>query len=180
MQKHFQSNSLSLTRLTDYDSQSACLADRMKRAVLAIIDLQMQQTLNTMKQSSSWKANRSSACEEIPSILRIHKRSLQHSQKPITCSYTEPHQSSPCPHPTCWGSILISSSRLWLGLMSGLFPSCFPMKTLHAPFPSPIHSTSISLFLIWSSEWDLVRSAHHKAPCYTVFSIPYNTVPLRP
>lgn len=53
MQKHFQSNSLSLTRLTDYDSQSACLADRMKRAVLAIIDLQMQQTLNTMKQSSS-------------------------------------------------------------------------------------------------------------------------------
>ena len=57
--------------------------------------------------------------------------SLQHSQYPATCPYLEPTQSSPCPHPTSWKSILILSSQLHLGLPTGLFPSDFHTKTLY-------------------------------------------------
>ena len=45
------------------------------------------------------------------------------------------------PHPTSWRSILILSTHLSLGLPSGLFPSCFPTKTLYAPLSSPIRAT---------------------------------------
>ena len=45
------------------------------------------------------------------------------------------------PHPTSWRSILILSSRLRLGLPSGLFPSGFPTKTLYTPIFSPIRAT---------------------------------------
>ena len=42
---------------------------------------------------------------------------------------------------TPWRSILILFSHLCLGLPSGLFPSGFLTKTLHAPLLSPIHAT---------------------------------------
>jgi len=42
------------------------------------------------------------------------------------------------PHPTSWRSILILSSHLCLGILSGLFPSGFPIKTLYAYLLSPI------------------------------------------
>ena len=45
------------------------------------------------------------------------------------------------PHPTSWGSILILSSHLRLGLPSGVFPSGFPTKTLYTPLPYPIRAT---------------------------------------
>ena len=38
-------------------------------------------------------------------------------------------------------SILILSTHLCLGLPSGLFPSCFPTKTLYAPLSSPTCAT---------------------------------------
>ena len=41
------------------------------------------------------------------------------------------------PHPTSWRYILILSTQLSLGLPSGLFPSCFPTKTLYTPSPHP-------------------------------------------
>jgi len=45
------------------------------------------------------------------------------------------------PHPTSWRSILIlSSSHLFLGLPSGLFPSGFPTKTLYTLLLSPIRA----------------------------------------
>ena len=51
------------------------------------------------------------------------------------------------PHPTSWSSILILYSYLRLGLPSGLFPSCFPTKTLYTSLshtcymPRPFHSS---------------------------------------
>ena len=48
------------------------------------------------------------------------------------------------PHPTSWRLILILSSRLCLGLSSGLFPSGFPNKTLYTPILSPIRATCLA------------------------------------
>jgi len=45
------------------------------------------------------------------------------------------------PQPTSLRSTLKLPSHLWLGLPSGLFPSCFPTIPLHTTFHSPIHAT---------------------------------------
>ena len=60
---------------------------------------------------------------------------------PATFPYPEPDKSSPCPHPTSWKSNLILSSRIRLGLPSGLFPSCFLTETLYVPLLSPTPAT---------------------------------------
>jgi len=53
----------------------------------------------------------------------------------LSLSWASSIRSTP-PHPTSWRSILIISSRLRLGLPSGLFPSGFPTKTLYSPLLS--------------------------------------------
>ena len=63
---------------------------------------------------------------------------LPRLQVPTTCPSPDPDQSSPYPHPNSCRSILILSSHLYLGLPSGLFPSSFLTKTLHAPLFSPV------------------------------------------
>jgi len=57
----------------------------------------------------------------------------------VSLSWASPIQST-YPHPTSWSSILIST-HLRLGLLSGLFPSGFPTKTLYTPLSSPIRAT---------------------------------------
>jgi len=67
--------------------------------------------------------------------------SLPQSQVPTICPYSQPDQSSLCPHPTSWRSILMFWSHLHLDLPSGLFPSGLTTKTLHAPLLSPTRTT---------------------------------------
>ena len=75
--------------------------------------------------------------------------SLPHTQLSVTCPYLEPDQSSPyASHPTFWRSILLLSSYLGLKLLSGLFPSRFPTKTLYRTLPSPIRTTYITYLII--------------------------------
>jgi len=48
---------------------------------------------NSIEQSSSWVANRSSASQEISRIL--WKGSLEHSKQPDACPYPKTDRSSP-------------------------------------------------------------------------------------
>ena len=58
----------------------------------------------------------------------------------LSLSWAISIQSIP-PHPTSWRSILILSYHLRLGLLSGLFPSGFPTKTLYTPLLYSIRAT---------------------------------------
>ena len=73
------------------------------------------------------------------------------SDRHLSLFWASPIQSI-YPHPTSWRSILILSTHLRLGLPSGLFPSGFPTKTLHAPSSHPYapHAQPISFFSILS------------------------------
>ena len=71
------------------------------------------------------------------------------SVRHLSLSWASPIQSI-YPHPTSWRSVLILSTHLRLGLLSGLLPSGFPIKTLYTPppvltytrhMPSPPHSS---------------------------------------
>jgi len=57
------------------------------------------------------------------------------SARHLSLSWASSIQSIP-PKPTTWRSI----SHPCLGLPSGLFPPCFPTKTLNTPLPSPIRA----------------------------------------
>ena len=62
------------------------------------------------------------------------------SVRHLSLSWVSPIQSI-YPHSTSWRSILILSTHLRQGLLSGLFPSGFPTKTLYAPLSLPIRAT---------------------------------------
>ena len=84
-----------------------------------------------MVQSPSWEANWFAASQEIPRIPRnpkVHYRTHKRPPPVSILGQSSPVQST-YPHPTSWRSILIST-HLRLGLLSGLFPSGFPTKTL--------------------------------------------------
>jgi len=62
------------------------------------------------------------------------------SVRHLSLSWVSPIQSI-YPHPTSWGSILLLSTHLRLGLPSGLLPSGFPTKTLYTPLSLAIRAT---------------------------------------
>ena len=62
------------------------------------------------------------------------------SVRHLSLSWASPIQSI-YPHLTSCRSILILSTHLRLGLLSGLLPSGFPTKTLYTPLSSPIRAT---------------------------------------
>ena len=75
-----------------------------------------------------------------------HEGSLLHSLEPITCTSSEPDQSSPWP--PAWRSIFILSSHLHLSLRSVLLPSGFLTATLYVPLLSPIYATCPTNFIL--------------------------------
>jgi hypothetical protein len=84
--------------------------------------------------------------------------SLPHSQQPFTCPYAEPDQSSPCPCSSSLKSILILSSYIGLGLVSGLFSSGLSTRTLYAPLLSPMHATcSDHLIIFYLITWKILK-----------------------
>ena len=100
-----------------------------------------------MEQSPSWAANKSSA-KKFPAFYGTRRFITAFTASP-TYRYSEPDQSCPTLHPTFWLSIIPLSSHLRLGLPSGVFPSGFPTKTLHAHLLSPMHATCPHLILFY-------------------------------
>jgi hypothetical protein len=88
----------------------------------------------TKEQSPSWEANRFSASQEIPRVLRNPKVHYRH----LSLSWASLIQSTPS-YSTSWRSILILSSHLCLDLLSGLFSFRFPHQ--NPVYASPLPHT---------------------------------------
>ena len=131
--------------------------------------------IHSTVQSPSWAANWFAASQEIPPPFHGTRKFITAltSVRHLSLSWASPIQSI-YPHPTSWGSILILSTHLGLGLLSGLLPSGFPTKTLYTPSPHPYapHAQPISFFSILSPAQYWVSSTKHLAPSYAISSIP--------
>ena len=125
----------------------------------------------------------SSSSKEFPHIFMERKLSIPFfSQKPATYPHSEQDQFSPHTQTIPLRCILILSSRLHLGLPSDLFHSDFSTEPCMYLSSSPYlpHEPPISLFLIWSPEWYLVRSAGRETRQCTISSSLLLTPPLSP
>ena len=92
----------------------------------------------------------------------------------LSLSWASSIQPMP-PHLTSWRSILISSSRLRLGLTSGLVHSGFPTKTLNTYLHSPIRATCPAhLILLGFITWAIcIKTTDNWAPHYIVYVCVY-------
>jgi hypothetical protein len=75
------------------------------------------------------------------SVAQEPEGSSPHSQQLATGPYHEPVESNPHPRSISLRSILNPSSRLRLGLQSGLFPSGFLTKILYTFLSCPMRAT---------------------------------------
>ena len=94
-----------------------------------------------MEQSPTWQANRSSASEEETRILGNPKDYYPiYKNRPPVLNLS---QKNPIhvPHPTSWTNIFILTSHLFLGVPSGLLPSCVTITILYATLLSTIRTT---------------------------------------
>ena len=98
--------------------------------------------------------------------------SLPHSQEPATCPCPEPDRSRSCP-PSHFlkihFNIMLPSTPEY-----SFFPHLSPSKPCMQLSSSPyvLHALPISVILIWTPEWYVVRSTEHKVPHCVVFSTP--------
>jgi len=75
------------------------------------------------------------------------------SVRHLSLSWANPIQST-YPHSTSWRSVLILSTHLHLGLLSGLFPSGFPTKILYTPSPHTYAPNALPIsFFYWTTSY---------------------------
>ena len=103
--------------------------------------------------------------------------SLLHLQVPFTCPYPEPDQSTPCPHPTSWWSILYPS-HLCLGLQSGLFYFSFSHKTLYTPLLSLILATCPPYLILLELIIQIMFGEEYRSLSSSLCSFLHSTVTL--
>jgi hypothetical protein len=133
---------------------------------------------NIRELSLSWEAPSCRVTEEFPSILwntNVHYSVHKSPQLVPILSQINPVHTTP----SYLSSNLILSSRLRLGLSSGLFHSGFPTKILYSFIFSPcmLHALSISFPLTWLFQLYLANSTSYEAPHYAVS---YNLESLHP
>ena len=120
------------------------------------------------EQSASWEANRSSASQQISSViwnLKVHYR-IHMSPPPFPIlSQINPVQATPL-YPISWRSILMSVYPLCLGLPR-FFPSGFQTKVLYACLLSLIYATCPTCLILL----DLITQILGEE--YSLFSPPH-------
>ena len=108
------------------------------------------------------------------------KVSLPHLQDSTTCLFSARRESSPCPLPTSWRSILILSSHLCLWIASGLFHSIFCTKTYYTPFLFPICATRPTFLILLHLITRIIFGEHYRSLSCSLCNSPLTSSHLGP
>jgi len=124
----------------------------------------------------SSETDRSAASQEIPRILwnpKVHYR-IYKCPPPVPI-LSQLHQVNAPTFHSLQKSILILSSHLHLDLPSGLFPSCFHIKTLYKPFHSPIRATCPAYLILLYFVTRAELSEQYRPLSYSLCSFLYSS-----